>query len=98
MTAVRWYGLYLFAGNILVIAILQTFHLFSFAIFHTAALLYVSTKYKNQTLAQQFYAGIGYGIAAFLGSIISGYLYSDKLFLYESLIVFIGFLVLWSKK
>jgi len=98
MTAIRWYGLYLFAGNILVIALLQTFHLFSFAIFHTAALLYVSTKYKNQTLAQQFYAGIGYGIAAFLGSIISGYLYSDKLFLYESLIVFVGFLVLWSKK
>ena len=98
MTAIRWYGLYLFAGNILAIALLQTFHLFSFAIFHTAALLYVSSKYKNQTLAQQFYAGIGYGIAAFLGSVISGYLYGENLFLYESLIVFVGFLVLWSKK
>ena len=98
MTAIRWYGLYLFVGNILAIALLQTFHLFSFAIFHTAALLYVSSKYKNQTLAQQFYAGIGYGIAAFLGSVISGYLYGENLFLYESLIVFVGFLVLWSKK
>ena len=98
ITAIRWYGLYLFAGNILVIALLQMMHLFSFAIFHTAALLYISSKYKNQTLAQQFYAGIGYGLSAFLGSIISGYLYSDNLFLYESLIVFAGFLVLWSKK
>ena len=98
MTSIRWMGLYLFAGNILMIALLQTMHLFSFAIFHTSALLYISSRYKNQTLAQQFYAGIGYGMAAFLGSIISGYLYGDKLFLYESIIVFIGFIVLWSKR
>ena len=98
ITSIRWYGLYLFSGNVLVIGLLQILHLFSFAIFHTAALMYVSTKYKNQTLAQQFYAGIGYGIAAFLGSIISGYLYGDKLFLYESLIVFVGFLVLLKKQ
>jgi len=98
ITSIRWFGLYLFAGDVFIIALLQTFHLFSFAIFHTAALLYVSSKYKNQTLAQQFYAGIGYGIAAFLGSIISGYLYGKNLFLYESLIVFIGFLVLIKKE
>ena len=82
----------------MIIALLQTIHLFSFALFHTAALMYVSSRYKNQTLAQQFYAGIGYGIATFLGSIISGYLYGDKLFLYESIIVFMGFIVLWGKK
>ena len=98
MTAIRWFGFYIFSGNVFMIAILQILHLFSFAVFHTAALMYVSTKYKNQTLARQFYSGIGYGIAAFLGSIISGYLYGKNLFLYESLIVFIGFLVLLSKK
>ena len=98
MTFIRWLGFYIFVGNALMIALLQTLHMFSFAIFHTAALLYISNKYKNQTLAQQFYAGIGYGLAAFLGSILSGYLYSDKLFLYEAFIVLLGFIILWSKK
>ena len=98
MTAIRWLGLYLFAGNVLIIAFIQTLHLFSFAIFHTSAMLYLSSHYKNQTLAQQFYSGIGYGFAAFLGSIISGYLYGDNLFLYESVIVLFAFVILWSKK
>jgi PPP family 3-phenylpropionic acid transporter len=98
MTSIRWLVLYLFAGNVLLIALSQTLHLFSFAIFHTAALMYISNKYKNQTLVQQFYAGIGYGLASFLGSFISGYLYGENLFLYESIIVLIAFLVLWSKK
>jgi len=98
MTSIRWFILYLFAGDILLIALSQTIHLFSFAIFHTSALMYISSKYKNQTLVQQFYAGIGYGLAAFLGSIISGYLYGKNLFLYESLIVLVAFLVIWRKK
>jgi PPP family 3-phenylpropionic acid transporter len=98
MTSIRWGILYFFAGDVILIAISQILHLFSFAIFHTSALLYISTKYKNQTLIQQFYAGIGYGLAAFLGSFISGYLYGKNLFLYEAIIVFIGFLILWSKK
>ena len=98
ITSIRWLGLYFFKGNIFIIALLQTMHLFSFAIFHTAALMFVSDRYKNQTLAQQFYAGVGYGIAAFLGSIISGYLYGENLFLYESLIVFVGFMILLNRK
>jgi len=94
LTAIRWFILYLFAGNLYLIALSQLIHAFSFAIFHTSALLYISKKYQNKTLAQQFYAGIGYGLAAFLGSIISGLLYSDTLFLYESLIALLGFLVM----
>ena len=85
---------YLFAGNLILIALSQIIHAFSFAIFHTSALLYLSKKYENKTLAQQFYAGIGYGLAAFLGSVISGILYSDNLFLYESIIALLGFLVM----
>ena len=94
LTSIRWFMVYLFAGNLILIALSQIIHAFSFAIFHTSALLYLSQKYENKTLAQQFYAGIGYGLAAFLGSIISGILYSDKLFLYESLIALLGFLVM----
>ena len=94
LTSIRWLILYLFANSIILISLSQLIHAFSFAIFHTSALLYISKKYQNKTLAQQFYAGIGYGLAAFLGSIISGFLYGDKLFLYEAVIALIGFLVM----
>ena len=94
LTSIRWLMVYLFAGNLILIALSQIIHAFSFAIFHTSALLYLSKKYENKTLAQQFYAGIGYGFAAFLGSVISGILFSDNLFLYESIIALLGFLVM----
>ena len=94
LTSIRWMMLFLFANSLSLIAISQLLHAFSFAIFHTSALLYINKTYKNKTLAQQFYAGIGYGLAAFLGSIISGFLYGENLFLYESLIALIGFLIM----
>jgi len=94
LTSIRWLMLYLFANSCVLTSLSQTIHAFSFAIFHTSALLYISKRYENKTLAQQFYAGIGYGLAAFLGSIISGWLYGDKLFLYESLIALSAFLVM----
>ena len=94
LTSIRWLMLYLFANSLLLISASQLIHAFSFAIFHTSALLYISKKYENKTLAQQFYAGIGYGLAAFLGSIISGFLYGENLFLYESLIALLGFLIM----
>jgi PPP family 3-phenylpropionic acid transporter len=94
LTSVRWFILYLFPSNLLLIALSQTIHAFSFALFHTSALLYLNKKYENKTLAQQFYAGIAYGFAAFLGSMLAGFLYGDYLFLYESLFALIGFLVM----
>jgi PPP family 3-phenylpropionic acid transporter len=93
-TAIRWFILYLFPGNLVMVALSQLIHAFSFAIFHTSALLYISKHYTNKTLAQQFYAGIAYGMSAFLGSILSGLLYGDNLFLYESIIAFTGFLIM----
>jgi len=94
LTSIRWLMLFLFANSLILIAASQLLHAFSFAIFHTSALLYINKTYKNKTLAQQFYAGIAYGLAAFLGSIISGILYGENLFLYESLIALIGFLIM----
>jgi PPP family 3-phenylpropionic acid transporter len=94
LTSFRWFILYLFPGNLIMVAISQLIHAFSFAIFHTSALLYISKHYTNKTLAQQFYAGIAYGMSAFLGSILSGVLYGENLFLYESVIAFFGFLIM----
>ena len=94
LTSIRWLMLWLFANSLLCISASQLIHAFSFAIFHTSALLYINKKYENKTLAQQFYAGIGYGLAAFLGSVISGFLYGENLFLYESLIALLGFFIM----
>ena len=94
LTSIRWLILYLFPNYILLITFSQLIHAFSFAIFHTSALLYINKNYPNKTLAQQFYAGVGYGLAAFLGSIISGFLYGNNIFLYESLIAMLGFLIM----
>jgi len=93
-TSIRWFMLYAFAGNLIMVALSQLIHAFSFALFHTSALLYITKKYENKTLAQQFYAGTAYGMAAFLGSIISGLLYGENLFLYESIFAFLGFLIM----
>ncbi|WP_456479069.1 MFS transporter [Nautilia sp.] len=94
LTALRWFMLFAFAGNLTMVAVSQLIHAFSFAVFHTSALLYISKHYTNKTLAQQFYAGIAYGMAAFTGSILSGIMYGENLFLYESLIALLGFLIM----
>jgi PPP family 3-phenylpropionic acid transporter len=49
LTSIRWFMLYIFAGNIFFIALSQLIHAFSFAIFHTSAMLYLSKTYKNTT-------------------------------------------------
>ncbi|WP_457560692.1 MFS transporter [Caminibacter sp.] len=93
LTSIRWGILYLFPSSLTLIALSQTIHAFSFALFHTSALLYLNKKYENKTLAQQFYAGIAYGFAAFLGSVLAGLWYGENLFLIESIIAFLGVLV-----
>jgi PPP family 3-phenylpropionic acid transporter len=95
LTSIRWSILYLFPSNLLLIALSQTIHAFSFALFHTSALLYLNKTYENKTLAQQFYAGIAYGFAAFIGSVLAGLWYGNNLFLIESVIAFLGVLVLF---
>ncbi len=97
LTAIRWIILNFVVGNFLLVALTQLIHAFSFAIFHTASLLYLSNRYKNKTLAQQFYAGIGYGFAAFIGSIIAGIIYGKYLFLIEGFVVLIGFAIMLKK-
>lgn len=93
LTSIRWLILYLFPSNLILIALSQTIHAFSFALFHTSALLYLNKTYENKTLAQQFYAGIAYGIAAFIGSILAGILYGNYLFLVESIIALLGVII-----
>jgi PPP family 3-phenylpropionic acid transporter len=69
-------------------------HAFSFALFHSAAIVYLFTLYKKRKLAQQFFLGITYGLGGFLGAVYSGYVYEyfgNYLFLSAALITLVAF-------
>ncbi len=94
ITAIRWMMLYLFPHSLFVSYISQSFHAFSFALYHTATLSFLYILYKNKKLASQFYYGIGFGLGGFLGSLIAGGFYGEHLFLSSAIIAFIAFIFL----
>lgn len=98
ITAIRWFLLFLFADLMLFYFVSQFLHAFSLALFHTVAIGYIQEHYKNAKLGQQFYLGIGYGLGAFVGSVISGVVYGDMLFLYMSVFALAGFFALLAPK
>ena len=93
-TSIRWLLLYLFPDNLTISYITQSFHAFSFGLYHSAVILYLYKLYHNKKLAQQFMLGISYGLGGFLGAIIAGYSYGKNLFLYSFIIAFISFLII----
>ncbi len=101
MTIIRWLLLFLFPSSIVILYISQSFHAFSFALYHSAVLSYLYTIYKNRKLAAQFYYGFGFGLGGFVGSLVAGAAYGEYLFLLSSIIAFFAFLSLfilnWSK-
>ena len=101
-TAFRWLLLYLFPQNLPVLFFSQSLHALSFALFHSAAISYLFAYYKHQSLAQQFFSGITYGMGAFLGALYAGYMYEifpRELFLSAAFIALFAtfFLFLWSR-
>jgi PPP family 3-phenylpropionic acid transporter len=90
--------IYLFPDSTPVLYLSQSMHAFNFALLHTASIAYISGVYQNRQLAQQFYAGITFGLGAFVGSLLSGALYGGKLFLYAALITFAAFFLLMLEK
>ncbi|SFV62714.1 putative MFS metabolite transporter [hydrothermal vent metagenome] len=103
LTAFRWSLVFAYPQNILILYFSQSLHAFSFALFHSAAIAYLHQLYKHKALAQQFFAGITYGLGGFIGALLSGMIYEhypEYLFLSSSLIAFMSFIfiVLWKKK
>ena len=103
VTAIRWYLLFLFPENLGVLFFTQTIHALSFALFHSAAISYLYYLYKHKSLAQQFFSGITYGLGAFMGALIAGYvyeLYPKYLFLSAAFFALMAFwsLYLWGQK
>ncbi len=91
-TIIRWLLIHFFPDNLSIMYFSQSLHAFSFALFHSSIAIHLFNIYKKNALSQQFLGGIGYGIGAFLGSIIAGYLYGENLFLYEAFFAFIAFI------
>jgi len=95
VTSARWLVLYLYPDSIMLTFASQSLHAVSFALYHTAAITYVFSLYTQKKLAQQFFLGIAFGLGGSVGALLSGKIYGEYLFLIESLITFMAFIVLW---
>ncbi len=98
LTIIRWLLLYLFPSSLTILYISQGLHAFSFALHHTAAISYLYSIYENKRLSSQFYYGFSFGLGGFVGALLAGYLYGDKLFLYAAIIATISLLFLFFQK
>jgi PPP family 3-phenylpropionic acid transporter len=101
-SAIRWFLLYTFPENLVVLFFAQSIHALSFALFHSASISYLYFTYKHKALAQQFFSGITYGLGGFSGALLAGYiyeLYPRELFLSSSFIALLSsiFLFLHAK-
>jgi PPP family 3-phenylpropionic acid transporter len=95
VTSARWLVLYLYPDSIVLTFASQSLHAVSFALYHTAAITYVFSLYTQKKLAQQFFLGIAFGLGGSVGALLSGKIYGEYLFLIESIITFMAFIVLW---
>ncbi len=103
ITVLRWLILSLFPENLSLLFISQSIHAFSFALYHSAAIMYLHSLYSDKKLSQQFFAGIAYGMGGFLGAFGAGFMYEfspQGLYLLAALITFFSliFLLLESKR
>jgi PPP family 3-phenylpropionic acid transporter len=94
VTAFRWLMLYFFPNSITLTFASQSLHAVSFALYHTAAITYVFSLYSQKKLAQQFFLGIAFGLGGSVGAMLSGQIYGEHMFLIESIITFMAFMVL----
>jgi PPP family 3-phenylpropionic acid transporter len=95
ITAIRWLILYLYPSSLPLAYLSQSFHAFSFALYHTATLSYLYKLYSDKKLSAQFYYGFGYGLGGFVGSLSAGYFYGEYLFLYSAIITLFSMIVLY---
>jgi MFS transporter, PPP family, 3-phenylpropionic acid transporter len=92
ITAFRWLLLHFYPDNLTIVFFTQAIHAFSFALFHSAVVIYLYSLYDNKKLAQQFLFGVGYGFGAFIGALFSGAVYGKYLFLYSFIFAIFSFI------
>lgn len=96
--AIRWMMLWLYPDSLPMTFAAQALHALSFALYHTAAITLLYTLYRQKALAQQFFLGISYGLGGFAGAVLAGQIYGENLFLIESIIAFVSFLILLMER
>ena len=94
VTALRWLLLYLYPDSLEIVFFTQAIHAFSFALFHSAVVIYLYSLYDNKKLAQQFMFGVGYGLGGFIGALVSGATYGKYLFLYSAIFALLSFVAI----
>ena len=85
ITALRWLTVAFFPNSLPLLALSQSLHAFSFALFHTAAISTLFSLYSARRLSQQFFFGVSYGLGGFVGALGAGVLYQ-----YAPAYLFIG--------
>lgn len=100
ITVARWLLVYTFADSLEMAFLAQSFHAFSFGLYHSAVIIYLYSIYENKRLAGQFMFGFAYGLGGFIGAITAGWFYGEYLFLYSAFIAFLAFVAQYiqSKK
>ncbi len=96
-TAFRWLLVDLFPTNLGILFFSQSIHALSFALFHSAAISYLFSLYAQKKLAQQFFAGIAYGMGGFIGAVGAGYIYEywpSHLFMWAAAVALAAFISL----
>lgn len=88
----RWLLLHFFEGNFFIVALAQITHALNFALFTMAAFLFVYNRYEDKKRAQMHFYGFSYGLGGFFGSLISGALYGQNIFLYSALFASVALL------
>lgn len=86
ITTFRWLLLYLYPSTLWIVFASQSLHAVSFALYHSAAITYVFSLYTQKKLAQQFLLGMGFGLGAAVGALLSGQIYGEYIFLIEAVI------------
>ena len=78
-TAVRWYLVALYAESIWILAFTQLLHAASFALFHSASMLFISNHFTScqQSRGQAVYLGGVYGVGGAIGAYVAGVLWLD---------------------
>ena len=78
-TALRWFLVALYADSIWLLAFTQLIHAASFALFHSASMIFISEHFTScqQSRGQAVYLGGVYGVGGAIGAYVAGILWLD---------------------
>ncbi len=93
-------GVFVIAPSIVVVALAQLLHAFTFGTFHTTAVAYINAKVgkENRGMGMAIYNAVGVGLATFLASVAGGFIVEARgfttLFASYAVIPLLGIIVL----